>query len=129
MSEDKTQADAEQMDVAADTPPVEEKPAKKSTAARKSAPKEDDLSSGSVDVKDLRINTRNSDSVKRLQSRLGLNVTGNYDANTMLGVRVWQNKNGFAGGRGQVVSQAQAERLFGARYDVQADSGPSSTKQ
>jgi peptidoglycan hydrolase-like protein with peptidoglycan-binding domain len=71
-----------------------------------------------VALEELKILTKNSDSVRRLQTALGTNVTGNYDRGTQMAVRSWQNSHGFEGGRGIQVSAAQAELLFGDSYDV-----------
>lgn len=100
---------------AADTP-QEAVPA--AAAAAAAAAEEPDFTSGQVHLADLRIGTRNSDSVRRLQTALGTNVTGTYDRGTQMAVRSWQRSNGFEGGRGIQVGSVQAERLFGDNYTV-----------
>lgn len=83
-------------------------PSKRRTRAKRS----------SVTVADLRVGTADSDSVRTLQQKLGVPVTGTYDGPTQSAVRRWQNSNGFAGGRGLRVSTEQAEALFGDDVDL-----------
>lgn len=65
-------------------------------------------------VSDLRYGVKDSDSVRKLQAALGVNESGTFGPDTMNALAAWQNKNGFAGGRGIQMNQAQADKLLGS---------------
>lgn len=83
---------------------------------------------GAVYVAKLRHGVRGSDSVRRMQYRLGhfpgipkdlkTAVTGQYGDHTRDAVRWWQNHHGFKGGTGVNPGNAQCDSLFGSNYFV-----------
>jgi hypothetical protein len=103
---------------AAEDLPQAKKSAAKKTSKRSSSKSTDtdekNYTSGEVHPSDLKMGTKDSDSVRRLQTALGANVTGNYDRSTQLAVRSWQKRHGFDGGRGLQVGETQAKVLFGS---------------
>ena len=82
--------------------------AKKTTSRSRSSTHE----KTEVVLADLRKGTRDSDSVRLLQKKLRVEVTGAYDGATQAAVRAWQNKNGFVGGRGLRLNEEQASKLL-----------------
>jgi hypothetical protein len=61
---------------------------------------------------DVRIGMRDSDDVRAVQEKLGLEQTGDYDAAMMERVKAWQNARGFVGGRGIWINAVQIEKMF-----------------
>jgi peptidoglycan hydrolase-like protein with peptidoglycan-binding domain len=84
------------------------KSTQKRTAAKKAADQKSE-----VVLADLCKGTADSESVRLLQKKLQVKVTGTYDSSTQAAVRTWQNENGFLGGRGRRLDEQQASKLFG----------------
>lgn len=103
------------------SPPAKKTAAKKQPAKKEAAPGEGkaaDFSKGDVDLTELKMLVKDSDSVRRLQTALGTNVTGDFDRGTMMALKSWQNKMGFEGGRGRQVNPDQAKLLFKDNYKI-----------
>jgi len=71
---------------------------------------------GTVYVAKLREGQRNSDSVRRLQHRLGIPVTGTWDVDTTAAVALWKRRHGWPDEEGRAIGPAQAHRMFGGNY-------------
>jgi hypothetical protein len=63
---------------------------------------------------EVRFGAQDSDTVREVQEKLGLEQTGDYDATTMRAVQAWQNRSGFVGGRGIWLNEAQLSKLLGS---------------
>lgn len=75
---------------------------------------------GEVLVSELNEKAGKNDSIRKLQRRLKLKVTGSWNVQTHDAVEKWQERNGWENGEGHRLSSAQANKLFGANYFVKA---------
>lgn len=71
-----------------------------------------------VYVSKLHYGQRNSDSVRSLQRRFGLIVTGNYGGATRDRVRTWQRHQGGTPDDGSHLTEGQARKIFGDHYQI-----------
>lgn len=76
---------------------------------------------GDVDPTDLRVGVENSDSVRRLQHALKVEITGDYDTATRRAVRRWRLSNDQPAGRGTSVNGDQASHILGRSYTVKGE--------
>jgi hypothetical protein len=73
---------------------------------------------GLVYVAKLNEDAKRSDSVRKLQRRLGVKATGNWNVSTHDAVEKWQRRAGHEHGEGHGLTNAQANELFGPNYFV-----------
>lgn len=66
----------------------------------------------------LHEDAKKSASVRKLQRRLGVRATGNWNVTTHDRVEQWLSRNGWPDAEGHGLTNAQANRLFGPDYFV-----------
>ncbi len=75
---------------------------------------------GNVFISQLNEKAGRNASIRKLQYRLKLKVTGNWNVQTHDAVERWQERNGWETGEGHGIGPGQAYKLFGANYFIKA---------